>query len=275
MTIAAASTTPTVGPPARSGGGRLAWTAAGLVLAVAFVGFGVVNWVGDIAYQAIPASQRVITVPVRAVSVAVDEGSVTIERGSGPNTIVETSGARGIVWPSDHEQISDGTLVIHSSCGSTFLNNRCHRDYVLRVPPQVSVMARSAQGDLAVVGVEGALDLHSDEGQVSVTGAAGSVQASSDQGGVSATQLTSRSVTANAAQGTVELGFVSPPSRVTASSDQGGVSVLLPHGNLSYQVHARSDQGSVTVGVADDPASPRVVNASSSQGDVSVRYGTS
>jgi hypothetical protein len=244
-----------------------------LVLAIVFVGVGAVNVVGSIAYQAIPSSQRVITAPVRAVSVEVDSGSVTIERGPGPNITVETSGSRGLQSPSDEEHVAAGTLVIRSRCGSNFISNWCSRDYVLQVPPQVSVAASSGQGDLMVVGVEGPLDLHSGEGSVSVVGSSGAIRASSGQGDVSGTRLSGRSVTATSGEGGVDLGFIAPPSQVTASSGQGDVSVNLPQDNLSYQVHASSAQGAATVAVLNDPASPRVVRASSGEGNVDVQYG--
>ena len=91
---------------------------------------------------------------------------------------------------------------------------------------------------------------------------------------MSATQLDSQSVTATSGQGGVDLGFASPPSHITASSDQGDVTIGLPRGNASYQVHATSDQGDATVGVLNDPASLRIVQASSGEGDVNVGYGS-
>jgi hypothetical protein len=245
MTVAGPSAA--TGAPARSVGARRAWTTVGLVLAVTIMVAALSGAVGDMAYQAIPSSQRVFAGPLHAVSIEVDTGSVTVEAGSGPAILVETSGSRGVRSPSDHEQVSAGTLAVRSSCGATFLNDRCSRDYVLRVPPQLSVTASSGKGDVMVVGVSGSLDLHSGEGAVSVVGGSGTVRLSSDQGDVSAVQMGSQSVIATSGQGVVDLGFASPPSQVTASSDQGDVTIGLPHGSVSYQVHATSDQGVATV----------------------------
>ena len=168
MTVAGPSAT--IAAPARSVGARRAWTTVGLVLAAAIVAAWLSSVAGGIAYQAIPSSQRSFRGPLHTVSIEVDTGSVTVEAGSGPAVLVETSGSRGVRSPSDHEQVSAGTLAIRSSCGTTFLNNRCSRDYVLRVPSQVSVTASSGQGDVMVAGVKGPLDLHSDQGAVSVVG---------------------------------------------------------------------------------------------------------
>jgi Putative adhesin len=260
--------------PARSVSARHAWTTIGLVLAVAIVAAGLFSAEGNVAYLAIPSTQRAFTGALQAISIEVDNGSITVEAGSGPAVVVETSGSRGWQWPSDHEQVSAGTLAIHSSCGTTVFSDRCSRNYVLRVPPQISVTASSGQGDLMVAGVDGPLDLHSGEGAVSVVGGSDAMRLSSDQGDVSAIQLDSQSVTATSGQGAVDLGFASTPSRVTAISDQGDVTIGLPRGTVSYRVHANSDQGAVTVGVLNDSASPRVVQASSGEGDVDVRYGS-
>jgi hypothetical protein len=67
---------------------------------------------------------------------------------------------------------------------------------------------------------------------------------------------------------------MAPPTRVSAISGQGGVTVELPRGRTSYQVQATSGQGSVTNSVGDNPASARVIDASSGQGDVTVDYGS-
>jgi Putative adhesin len=272
MTIGTASVA--TGAPARSVSARRAWTIVGLVLAVAFVAAGLSSVVGNVAYQSIPSSHRAFTGPLQAVSIEVGSGSITVEAGSGPAVVVETSGSRGWQWPSDHEQVSAGTLAIRSSCGTTVFNDRCTRDYVLRVPPRLLVTASSEQGDLMVTGVDGALDLHSGEGAVSVVGGSGALRLSSDQGDISAVQLDSQLVTATSGQGDVDLGLASPPSHVAASSDQGRVTIGLPHDAVPYQVHASSDQGAVTVAVLNDTTSPRVVQASSGEGDVSVRYGS-
>lgn len=73
-------------------------------------------------------------------------------------------------------------------------------------------------------------------------------------------------------EGDVDLDFTKFPERVTGSSAEGNVIVDLPRGPETYQVRASSGEGSVTNGVAEDSLSPRVVIATSSEGDVSVSY---
>jgi hypothetical protein len=49
-------------------------------------------------------------------------------------------------------------------------NNRCNRDYVLRVLPTVTVNIHTGEGNIAVTGVDGAIMLHSSQGDVVVRG---------------------------------------------------------------------------------------------------------
>jgi hypothetical protein len=264
---------PTTSVPPRSPGARRAWTIVGLILAIALIGISVPSLVGSVSSLALSARHRVFAGPVRAVTVRVDIGSVTIERATGSETAVDSTGVRGLTTPSDHEHLTGQTLVITSTCGETFFNNRCRRNYVVHVAPTVSVTVTSDEGDVETDGIDGPLDLHSGQGDVTVRGASGSVRATSSQGSVEAHDLRSPTVEAESDQGAVELGFAAPPRRATASADQGDVVISLPRGPASYQVHVGSDQGKVTNSVDTDPTSERVIRASSDQGDVTVAYG--
>jgi hypothetical protein len=240
---------------------------------MAVIGVGVASLVGSVSYLALPARHRVFAAPLRAVTVRVDIGSVTIERATGAGTVVDTTGARGLTTPSDHEHVSGATLVISSTCGETFFNNRCRRNYVVHAAPTVSVTVTSGEGNVETDHIDGALDLHSGQGDVTVRGATGSLRATSSQGGVEAHDLRSPTVVAQSDQGAVGLGFLAPPRRATASSAQGSVVVVLPRGPSSYQVRVDSGEGAVTNSVNTNPTSARVIRASSDQGDVTVRYG--
>ncbi len=258
--------------PPRSGAGRVVWTWVGLILAAGIVLSLALSTVGSLADQAIPSRQRVFTTPVQAVTVEVGRGSVTVERSAGPDTVVETSGTRGLTSPSDLERVSGRTLTIRSSCGWTFSNNRCSRDYVLKVPPSATLHINTGQGNVGVVGVDGALAVNSGEGDVTVRDGTGPLRATSGQGSVSADGLRSQDVYAESGQGDVDLGFLAPPRRVAANSGQGSVSIELPKGPDTYQIHDSSSEGTTTSTVNESSSSPRIIHATSGQGDVTVRY---
>ena len=140
--------TPTVVPPSRSPRVRVAWTVAGLVVAIAIIPALALTLIGSAAYQPLPARQRVFTVPITAVTVETSSGNITVERGTGVGTVVRTSGVHGLTDPTDVEHVVGHTLVIRSSCGSMFFNDRCSRNYVLQLPSAAAVTAESTQGDV-------------------------------------------------------------------------------------------------------------------------------
>ena len=228
---------------------------------------------GAVAYQPLTLRHREFTALIASVSVHVSSGDVTIERSTGADTEVATSGVHGLTYPTDQERMVGHTLMISSSCGPSIpFNNRCTRDYVLRLNPQVGVIADSGQGSVNVTGMDGVLSVHSDQGDVTIIGGSNKLQASSGQGDVTVTRSGSTSVSVNSGQGDVAVDLMTPPTRVSASSGQGGVTVELPRGPSSYRVQADSGQGSVTNSVGDNPASARVIDATSGQGDVIVGY---
>ena len=106
MTTLTPITEPAVPLPERSPQARVLWTGAGLLVAVVIVLWLVLSTLGAIALQTIPSSQRVFTTRLTAVLVDVGTGSVTVERNSGPDTIVTSSGSRGLTWPTDEEHVS-------------------------------------------------------------------------------------------------------------------------------------------------------------------------
>jgi hypothetical protein len=260
-------------PPRRSAGARSAWTLVGLFLAAAVVIAGALSAVSNVAYQKIPARQRSFTASVTAVSIDVGSGSVTVERSSGTRTLVRTWGSSGLRTPTDKERVSGGSLVIRSDCPSVLGNdNNCNRNYVVRVRPAASVTIDTGQGNVVVTAIAGPVSLHTGQGDVSVTDEVGALRATTGQGNVSVAGLRARRVTVASGEGDVHVGLTTAPTRVAASSSQGNVTVELPRGSASYRVHASSGQGTVSNTVASSGVSRRTIQATSSQGDVTVGY---
>jgi Putative adhesin len=274
MTTVSISGSPTSGlaVPRRSRGARVGWTVAGLILAAAAVITAVLGTVTDVAYQKVPHEHRTFTASVAAVSIDVGHGSVTVERSSGTQTDVESWGTRGLSFPTDNEAVSGGTLDIRSHCGSALVSNNCSRNYIVHVRPAVTVTVTTGEGDVAATAMNGPVSLHTGEGDVSVTRDVGPLQATTGEGNISVADLRTQSVTVASGEGDVELGLVSQPMHVAASSSEGDVTVKLPRGSASYQVHASSGEGLVSNTVNQNSASRRRIRATSSEGDVTVRY---
>jgi hypothetical protein len=227
--------------------------------------------ISDVAYLPIPSRQRVFTTSISSVTIDDNSGSVTVERAHGSNTTVETSGSRGIARPTDEEHVTRGVLVIRSSCHPNIFNY-CNRNYDLYLPAEVSLSVDTGAGNIAVTGINGALALSTGQGNVTVTDARGTIRAVSGQGNVTGVALRVQSASFDSGQGNVSLSFITPIKRVKASSGQGNVSIQLPHGPDSYHVYVVSGQGSARNNVSESSKSQREIRASSSQGDVIVRY---
>jgi hypothetical protein len=259
-------------PPVRSGRARVAWTVAGLVVAAALTAVTVLSTVADTADQKIPLRQRDFTSALSSVSLRVASGTVTVERGSGPRTVVRTWGTRGLSFPTDQERVAGRSLVIRSTCGTFNFSNNCSRNYVVHVGPAVSVTVDSGEGDIVVGAMSGPLTLYTGEGDVTVRNGDGLLRATTGEGDISVTGAHSDQVEAKSGEGDVAVGLATVPARVMVTSSEGDVTVELPRGPASYRVHVNSGEGQVSNTVKDNPASRRQVSATSGEGDVSVRY---
>ena len=259
-------------PPARSARARTTWTVVGLLLVAAIVPAVALSMIGSTAYKQLSPSQRVFMTPISAVMVEVSSGDITVEPGTGTETVVATSGVHGLTYPTDEEQLVGHTLVVRSSCGTRIFNDRCDRNYVVHLPSEAAVTASSGEGDVNVTDMGRSVSAHSDQGDITIAGGSGTVTASSGQGSVTVSRSHASSVSVQSGQGDATVDLLSSPDRVSVASGQGDVTVELPKGPNSYQVKASSGEGSVTDGVDNNPASDRVIDASSGQGDVTVGY---
>ena len=129
---------------------------------------------------------------MRVISLHVANGDVTVERGSGPDTVIITSGIRGVTSPTGLEKLAFGQFVIRSSCGSTFSNDHCERGYVLRVRSDTSVTVDTDEGNVSADNLSGTLRLNSGESDVTVTGARGALRLTSGEGNISALASSAR-----------------------------------------------------------------------------------
>ncbi len=258
--------------PPRSGTLKLAWKISGCLLAIIIVLALVETLVTATADQKIPNHERIFASNVTALNVNTANGSITIVRSPSRATYVTSSGSRGLVTPTDSEKVNHGTLTIQSVCPSNYFDNNCARNYVVHVPANAIVHARTDQGGIVVSGLNSAETLNTDHGDIVVSGRPLSLWATTGQGSINAKELRSASVYVNSLQGDINLNFASPPTTATVLSEQGTIEITVPKGPDLYHVVANTDQGSRVVDVPQDTESHRLIKASTVQGDVFVRY---
>jgi hypothetical protein len=254
--------------------GRTAWRIGGSLFAVAMLAYGTANAVGAFAHET-RHLHRVISSPVRIVDVdGGTGGSITVlgafdgQRGVTVDMILN----RGLETPSHTETVEGRRLVLRSHC-FPLVTAFCQVDYVIRVPSDVSVIARSSGGGIRVAGVHGDLDLASLGGGIEVEDVqAQSVLLHSDGGDVDAQRLSTNSIDASSNGGSVSLSLSSPPMRVDVSSNGGDIDIELPSTLDAYHVNASAHGGGTTTDIRTDPTSSRVITAKANGGDVTLRY---
>jgi len=257
--------------PVRSPRVQKLWKVIGCMLAVIVLGSFATQIVGSVAYMKIPTTHQIFANDISFLNVNVASGSVTIVRSDSSSTVVDSSGDRGLVAPTNSEQVLNNTLFIRSNCQG-FFDNYCNRHFTIHVPSTVHVTVDTGQGDILVSGIDGAMTLTTGQGDVNIAGNPLSLRVTTGQGSINATALSSASVFAHTGQGNVILNFTQPPTRVTALTGQGTISVSLPRGPDSYQLNAASEQGTAVKDVPDNSESHRIINASSGQGNIVIRY---
>jgi hypothetical protein len=256
-------------------GGRTAWRIVGTVVAASMLAFGTANAVSALAHDTW-RERRVIREAVSIVDVANSTGgSITVAGDDSTDAVViDMTVSRGVQAPTHTERIEGNRVMVRAGC-RWLVALFCQIDYVIRVPAGISVVAHADGRSVRVSNVHGFLDLESDGGSVEVRGGESrSVRLDSDGGDVVATGLSAESIDAHSDGGSVLLDLVAAPTTVTASSDGGDVEVVLPETPDAYRVDVSSDGGGTSADVRTDPTSDRAITASSSGGDVVVRYRT-
>ena len=270
-TLTTASQTPIGTAPLRSPRIKKLWKITGCVLTIILLAGIVESLVSSVAYVKIPTTQRTFASDISTLDVNVASGSVTIVRSDSSSTVVDSSGERGFVSPTNSEHVRHNTLSIRSICHG-FFDNYCSRHFTIHVPSSVDMTINTGQGDILISGVKGAMKLTTGQGDVDITSSPLSLRVTTGQGNINAGDLSSASVFAHTGQGNIVLNFTRPPASMTALTGQGDITVSLPRGPSSYRLDTRTDQGSVVKDIPENSESHRIIQASSEQGNIVIRY---
>jgi hypothetical protein len=92
----------------------------------------------------------------------------------------------------------------------------------------------------------------------------------SHDGPVTAQNISSAQVVATSDNRAVQLTFRSPPALVVGRSQKGPIGVVLPDGQDTYKITAKSQSGSRTVAARTSDDAKRRIDILSASGDVSV-----
>jgi hypothetical protein len=251
---------------------RTTWLAAGSVLAVASLGWGTQQTVSVLAHEERTERQVVAAAELEAIEVHTEVGRIEVVGSTGAEVRLTAEVVDGLSPTEVERTIVDGVLRIEARCTTPLGSPWCRADLRLEVPTRLEVRASSDDSGIVVRGVDGAVDVSSSSSAVLVEDATGPVRARSSGGGVEVRGGGPGPVDARSWAGDVRVEIARPASRVSARSAGGSVTVVVPRDDAAYAVSVDSSAGSTSAAVRTDPEASRSIDASSSAGDVTVRY---
>jgi len=252
-------------------GMRRGLVAAGLLLTALLVGVAGLVTINGMASQTV-REEHSYAFAGKTLAVDTAIGDVHIVPGKDGQVTVARRLTYGLRRPFVEERIDGDVFRVSDHACTADIAFDCRVRWLLQVPRDVDVEVTSESGSINVSGMSSTVKLVSDSGSVRVLAPSGKlVTLRSRRGDVTAQNVSSEQVVATSVSGAVSLVFREPPSLVVGRSETGKVGVVLPDGDESYRIEAKStEDGSRTVTAKDDPDSRRRINVRSGKGDVSV-----
>jgi hypothetical protein len=253
---------------------RVLWLAGASLIAVPMLLLGTYQVASAIAHEERTVSDSVPAAGLTGVDVEGSTGSVHVIGVEDSNTVnVRSRVSDGLRRTGYRTFVRDGRLVVRSTC-PVYGSSWCSVSSTIEMPSDLGLSIQ-ADGGVEVSDVHGGVSAHADGGSVTATRVSGTLDLSSDQGRVEASGIDADHVVATSDQGRVDLTFTNSPRSVEARSDQGSVTVVLPEEpGIVYATTLETDQGSAQSLIVQDPRSDRTIIATSDQGDVTVSYAT-
>jgi len=273
-----------------AGRGRWVWGVSGVVTAavLAIPGARLITSAGDTRHvqpQGTVTRTLTVTQPVTSLTVQSYGGPVQVTTGSSrrvrvTETLMYDKQAGGP--PAVTEAVSGGHLMLADPACSL---SDCTVSFAVTVPPGVTVTAMTDGGPLTVTGTAGA-NLDSGGGPVTATriggsltvstgggplllnGLAGPLHADTDGGPLTARGVDAVAATVSTDSGDAQIAFSAALDAVTVTTNGGLAAVNVPGG--PYALAADSGGGPESVGIATDPAAPRLITVSSGGGPLQI-----
>ena len=236
--------------PTRWGPLGVLFTVAAVALTLATVIYGVtglVNLLGVRTYRSTTAFPLTHTLVLRG-----GDSRITLVADATDQIVVESSVRRGIVDPGAVASMRGDELVLDGSCVARALPSLCLVTLTVHVPR-----------DLAL---EGSLD----DGTLTADGLVGPVSLTIADGRVDLRNMDADTVDLRTVDGSIDLSLARVPQSVRVHTSDGSASVCLPDESPGYSVPERTADGSIRVGVTDDPRSSRPMDLSTSDGSIRV-----
>jgi hypothetical protein len=241
----------------------------GGVLALVLTGVAGIQVISNTSGEVRRIEHRVFPTTVERVRVTTPDGSIRVAGTDDHQVVVDGRLSGTLKVPTMSARLDGTTLKVQAHC-AVFWD--CGASFDLRVPAGVAVEAESSSGDVQASDLRAPVRLSTASGTVVVRRVAGAVSLHTSSGDIRAGDVSARTLTAHTSSGDVTLEMSGVPEDVEADTSSGDVRITVPRGGDAYDVTADTSSGDRTVAVRTDPLSSRRLRATTSSGDVSVRY---
>lgn len=200
-------------------------------------------------------------------------GDVEIVATEGQGAVVERRrrGFLGIpATVTEIEQVGS-RLQVRSRCRMPVVSLGCRADLVVRVPADTVVTGSNANGSFEVDDIDAELGLMTSNGSIIVNGGHAAVTLDSSNGRIEVRDSGSPRIDVATSNGDILVAAVTAPGAVRAQTSNGRIEVVLPPDAPAYAVEADTSNGHTDIGIATDPNAVAVLEARTSNGDITVR----
>jgi len=208
---------------------------------------------------------------VSSVVLDLDNSPVELVVG-GDEVEVSKSATVGFLGGSTREEQAGATLRLIHDCPA-FGGFGCRASYSITVPRGTSVSGGTSNGGIIIEDVEGTIDVSTSNGSITLDGVSAlEVRARTSNGRITGTGLLSPDMDVRTSNGRVSLTFVEAPTTVAIRSSNGEIEVVVPSDSPAYAVDSSTSNGQTRADIRTDPSSGNRIQASTSNGDITVRY---
>lgn len=192
---------------------------------------------------------------VRQLVVRTDVGDIRLHPSSNAGTGKVSSTE---TWSFDRPKVStsleNGVLTVTGRCSNRPISTGyCSVDLDITAPASAAVTVRSSTGD------------------VSLNGLSGTIRATTSTGDITLQTTRSTNLTTTTSTGDVSIVLVTAPQQITARTSVGDITVVVPADGTAYRVDAATSTGTRTLRVPTDAAAARLLDLTTSTGDITLR----
>ena len=248
------------------------WRVVGSIVAVVMLLGGVVRVVGVLAERDEPVDQVIDGTAVRALEVRLRDSDVEVVGADVDDVTITGTVTSGLRRSDFRAGPRDGRVLVTMSCGRWQAFHDCSADLRIEVPRDLAVTIDAPNSELTLRDLGGAVDAGSTNSSMSVAGLSGPVRLRATNASVEALGLRATDVDIETSNDDVRAEFDVAPESVVIRSTNAAATVVVPDTADFYRLQLSTSNAGTSAEVRSDPDSDRVLQVTTSNDDIVVRY---